>query len=166
MNAHTPPSFHNLHFMVFLQQVAMLCCQAYCRSACTSWLSAGGVLYSSQGSQSGVEGKAKMADVAWLIVRVNADHVQETLVKLVGGLHCRVVEARQATSIKTTSQLVSLIGGSRKSKQGAGKQIHPATRVFQVSCFVCCCESVLLQCCCERTACLKLTMMVTANNRG
>ncbi|KAL0051717.1 hypothetical protein WJX82_000937 [Trebouxia sp. C0006] len=47
------------------------------------------------------------------------------------GIASRLVEARQTTSIKTTSQLVSLIGGSRKSKQGAGKQIHPATRVFQ-----------------------------------
>lgn len=47
------------------------------------------------------------------------------------GIASRVVEARQTTSIRTTSQLVSLIGGSRKSKQGTGKQIHPATRVFQ-----------------------------------
>jgi len=76
-----------------------------------------------------------MVDVACLLAQVNADPMQETLVKMADALHCRVVEARQTTSIKTTSQLVSLIGGSRKSKQGAGKQIHPATRVFQVICF-------------------------------
>ena len=45
----------------------------------------------------------------------------------------RLVEARQSAPIRTTSQLVSLIGGSRKGKQGGAKQIHPATRVFQVS---------------------------------
>ena len=46
---------------------------------------------------------------------------------------CRIVKARQEGVISTTTQLVSLIGGSRKSKPGGSKQIHPATRVFQVS---------------------------------
>ncbi len=123
--------------MILPQLVAMLCCKLYCSSACNLCLLAGSVqhisvLYNSQGSH-GVEGKVKMVDVACLLAQVNADYVQETLVKVVGGLPCRVIEARQTTSIKTTSQLVSLIGGSRKSKQGAGKQIHPATRVFQVA---------------------------------
>ena len=44
----------------------------------------------------------------------------------------RVVSARQEAAITTTSQLVSLIGGSRRNKS-SGKQIHPATRVFQVT---------------------------------
>ncbi|KAL3160154.1 hypothetical protein ABBQ32_010922 [Trebouxia sp. C0010 RCD-2024] len=47
------------------------------------------------------------------------------------GIASRVVRARQEGAIKTTTQLVALIGGQRRSKPGGGKQIHPATRVFQ-----------------------------------
>lgn len=47
------------------------------------------------------------------------------------GIASRVVRARQEGAIRTTTQLVSLIGGQRRSKPGGAKHIHPATRVFQ-----------------------------------
>ena len=52
-------------------------------------------------------------------------------------MHCdcyRVVAARQEAQIKTTSELVHLIGGPKGGgKKNGAKQIHPATRTFQVS---------------------------------
>ena len=130
-----PPDFHQLHFMILLQLVSMLCCKAYCSSACNLCLPASSFFTVAEAAMMVCLTK-KVNNTRWLVP-------------------CRVVEARQTTSIRTTSQLVSLIGGSRKSKQGAGKQIHPATRVFQVvsACSVAVC-----------TAYLKLTTMV--NKRG
>jgi len=58
----------------------------------------------------------------------------------VGCCWCRIVAAREVSPIKTTQQLVSVIGqtqirgssgGSSSRRKGSGRGIHPATRTFQ-----------------------------------
>ena len=45
---------------------------------------------------------------------------------------CRICEAREESVITTTKQLAKLISRRAPSKKTVKKNIHPATRVFQV----------------------------------